>query len=105
MYATRAAQSLTRYYADAGAGGIAVGVHSTQFAIRTPAAPEILEVPVPGPSTGFEMTTVSVIAVALLAAGMAVGFVVSRMRRKNGGAAKPKAEKPEESSDDPFEES
>jgi dihydrodipicolinate synthase/N-acetylneuraminate lyase len=26
--------SLTRYYADAGAGGIAVGVHSTQFAIR-----------------------------------------------------------------------
>jgi len=26
---------LTRYYADAGAGGIAVGVHSTQFAIRT----------------------------------------------------------------------
>jgi dihydrodipicolinate synthase/N-acetylneuraminate lyase len=25
---------LTRYYADAGAGGIAVGVHSTQFAIR-----------------------------------------------------------------------
>ena len=78
---------------------------TTQFAIRTPAAPEILEVPVPGPSTGFEMTTVSVIAVALLAAGMAVGFVVSRMRRKNGGAAKPKAEKPEESSDDPFEES
>jgi dihydrodipicolinate synthase/N-acetylneuraminate lyase len=27
--------ALTRYYADAGAGGIAVGVHSTQFAIRT----------------------------------------------------------------------
>ena len=26
--------ALTRYYADAGAGGIAVGVHSTQFAIR-----------------------------------------------------------------------
>jgi dihydrodipicolinate synthase/N-acetylneuraminate lyase len=25
---------LTRYYADAGAGGIAVGVHTTQFAIR-----------------------------------------------------------------------
>jgi dihydrodipicolinate synthase/N-acetylneuraminate lyase len=27
--------ALTRYYADAGAGGVAVGVHSTQFAIRT----------------------------------------------------------------------
>lgn len=28
--------ALTRYYIDAGAGGIAVGVHSTQFAIRDP---------------------------------------------------------------------
>ena len=27
-------RSLTRYYIDAGAGGIAVGVHTTQFAIR-----------------------------------------------------------------------
>lgn len=27
--------ALARYYAEAGAGGIAVGVHSTQFAIRT----------------------------------------------------------------------
>src|SRR5215813_3644652 len=27
---------LTRYYCDAGAGGIAVGVHTTQFAIRKP---------------------------------------------------------------------
>ena len=27
-------RALTRYYLDAGAGGIAVGVHSTQFAIR-----------------------------------------------------------------------
>src|SRR6516165_3404647 len=26
--------ALTRYYCDAGAGGIAVGVHTTQFAIR-----------------------------------------------------------------------
>src|SRR5690242_3538172 len=26
--------ALTRYYIDAGAGGIAVGVHTTQFAIR-----------------------------------------------------------------------
>jgi dihydrodipicolinate synthetase family protein len=28
--------ALTRYYIDAGAGGIAVGVHTTQFAIRQP---------------------------------------------------------------------
>lgn len=30
----RAQRALTRYYVDAGAGGIAVGVHSTQFQIR-----------------------------------------------------------------------
>ena len=29
-------RALTRYYVDAGAGGIAVGVHTTQFAIRKP---------------------------------------------------------------------
>ena len=29
-------RALTRYYLDAGAGGIAVGVHTTQFAIRQP---------------------------------------------------------------------
>lgn len=29
--------ALTRYYCDAGAGGLAVGVHTTQFAIRNPA--------------------------------------------------------------------
>src|SRR5580704_16700831 len=28
--------ALTRYYCHAGAGGIAVGVHTTQFAIRDP---------------------------------------------------------------------
>jgi hypothetical protein len=28
-------RALTRYYVDAGAGGVAVGVHTTQFAIRT----------------------------------------------------------------------
>lgn len=31
---TRRQRALTRYYIDAGAGGIAVGVHTTQFAIR-----------------------------------------------------------------------
>jgi len=32
----RSQRALTRYYVDAGAGGIAVGVHTTQFAIRRP---------------------------------------------------------------------
>src|SRR5215831_16165377 len=32
----RRQRALTRYYAAAGAGGVAVGVHTTQFAIREP---------------------------------------------------------------------
>src|SRR5688500_3018657 len=32
----RRQRALIRYYAAAGAGGIAVGVHTTQFAIRDP---------------------------------------------------------------------
>ena len=32
----RRQRALTRYYVDAGAGGVAVGVHTTQFAIRDP---------------------------------------------------------------------
>src|SRR5438876_12139216 len=32
----RRQRALTRYYHAAGAGGIAVGVHTTQFAIRNP---------------------------------------------------------------------
>lgn len=32
----RRQRALTRYYCDAGVGGIAVGVHTTQFAIRDP---------------------------------------------------------------------
>jgi dihydrodipicolinate synthase/N-acetylneuraminate lyase len=34
----RRQRALVRYYLDAGAGGLAVGVHTTQFAIRDPAA-------------------------------------------------------------------
>ncbi len=33
----RRQRALSRYYLDAGAGGLAVGVHTTQFAIRDPA--------------------------------------------------------------------
>lgn len=32
----RRQRALTRYYVDSGAGGVAVGVHTTQFAIRNP---------------------------------------------------------------------
>ena len=32
----RRQRALTRYYVASGAGGIAVGVHTTQFAIRDP---------------------------------------------------------------------
>src|SRR5580704_5587247 len=32
----RRQRALTRYYVAAGAGGLAVGVHTTQFAIRDP---------------------------------------------------------------------
>src|SRR5213592_5017876 len=32
----RRQRALFRYYLDAGAGGLAVGVHTTQFAIREP---------------------------------------------------------------------
>ena len=35
----RRQHALTRYYLAAGAGGIAVGVHTTQFAIRDPNFP------------------------------------------------------------------
>lgn len=35
-FSPRHQRALTRYYIDAGAGGIAIGVHSTQFAIRDP---------------------------------------------------------------------
>ncbi len=35
-WAEQSQRALVRYYADAGAGGLAVGVHSTQFEIRDP---------------------------------------------------------------------
>ncbi len=36
-WAKKHQRALLRYYADAGAGGLAIGVHSTQFEIREPA--------------------------------------------------------------------
>jgi dihydrodipicolinate synthase/N-acetylneuraminate lyase len=53
--------ALTRYYFDAGAGGLAVGVHTTQFAIRDP-------------------------AVALLEPVLALAMDVVRSQRPRGGS-------------------
>ncbi len=53
--------ALTRYYCDAGAGGLAVGVHTTQFAIRDP-------------------------AVALLEPVLALAMDVARSQRPRGGS-------------------
>ena len=36
-FSERHQRALTRYYLDSGVGGLAVGVHSTQFEIRDPA--------------------------------------------------------------------
>ena len=55
----RRQRALTRYYLDAGAGGVAVGVHTTQFNIRDPQyglLKPVLELAVP-PSTGAVTTT------------------------------------------------
>src|SRR4029450_5391831 len=46
----RRQRALTRYYLDAGARGLAVGVHTTQFAIREAGA-----APVPAPPVIFSM--------------------------------------------------
>ena len=35
-YSSQYQRALCRYYVDAGAGGLAIGVHSTQFEIRDP---------------------------------------------------------------------
>jgi dihydrodipicolinate synthase/N-acetylneuraminate lyase len=80
----RRQRALTRYYIDAGAGGVAVGVHTTQFAIRDPrfglyepvlrcAAETIAEFP-PGDGfvaiAGVSGTTEQAVTEAELAAGL-----------------------------------
>ena len=67
---------------------------TTQFAIRSPPVPQIIEVPVevPGPTTGFEAMTVGLVAVVLLVVGLGIGFALSRMRGKKPEA--PKVEEP-----------
>jgi hypothetical protein len=67
---------------------------TSQFAIRSPPVPQIIEVPVevPGPSTGFEAMTVGLVAAVLLVVGLGIGFALSRMRGKKPEA--PKVEEP-----------
>ena len=50
---TRRQRALTRYYLDAGAGGLAVGVHTPQFAIREAALLEpVLQLACAAPRNG-----------------------------------------------------
>ena len=49
----RRQRALTRYYLDAGAGGLAVGVHTTQFAIREAGSTApVLELAMAAPPSG-----------------------------------------------------
>ena len=69
----RRQRALTRYYLDAGAGGLAVGVHATQFAIREAGLYQtVLEL---AAATAEEWTNRSVAMIAGLAGrtGQAVG--------------------------------
>jgi dihydrodipicolinate synthase/N-acetylneuraminate lyase len=61
----RRQRALTRYYLDAGAGGVAIGVHTTQFAIRDAGLYEpVLEL---GMKTASECTAATPIMIAGLA--------------------------------------
>jgi len=66
---SRRQRALTRYYVDAGAGGIAVGVHATQFAIRDAGLYQpVLKL---AAHTAREWTTRPTVLVAGLAGGTA----------------------------------
>jgi hypothetical protein len=72
---------------------------TTQFSIRTPPSPNIVEVPVPGPATGMPTETVALVSVVLLVVGLGIGWLLSRGRGRKSG---PK--EVEEPKKDPFEE-
>lgn len=71
---------------------------STQFQVRSPAAPQIVEVP--GPATGFDMPVVAGLSVVLLIVGLAIGLALSR----RGGRGKEPGAKAEEEMTDEWEE-
>ena len=65
------------------------GAFTTRFAIKATPAPQIIEVPndiyhnaTVTQSTGFEVPIVGGIAILLLAVGVGVGYVMSKMRKK-----------------------
>jgi hypothetical protein len=60
----RRQRALTRYYLDAGAGGLAVGVHTTQFGIRDPKVGLLEEVLALARETGGAWTDRPVVYVA-----------------------------------------
>lgn len=78
----RRQRALTRYYLDAGAGGLAVGVHATQFAIREVGLYEpVLELAM---STVHEWTTRPVLMIAGLSGRTAQALAEARTARALG---------------------
>jgi len=72
---------------------------STQFAIKAPPEPEVVEVPRDVlRSTGFELPVVAGLAILLLVVGLAIGMAASRRRGggKSGEAPKRKEPAPED---------
>jgi len=79
---TRRQRALTRYYLDAGSGGLAVGVHSTQFAIRDTGLYEpVLEL---AARTAREWAQRPVGLIAGLAGRTAQAVAEARVARANG---------------------
>jgi len=75
-------RALTRYYIDAGAGGLAVGVHSTQFAIRDVGLYEpVLEL---AARTAREWTSRPLVLVAGLAGRTGQAAAEARVARSHG---------------------
>src|SRR5262249_33471836 len=61
----RRQRALTRYYLDAGAGGLAVGVHTTQFAIRDVGLYRpVLELAMPAASEGARTPPIMIAGLA-----------------------------------------
>ncbi len=75
-------RALTRYYIDAGAGGLAVGVHSTQFAIREVGLYEpVLEL---AARTAREWTQRPLLMIAGLAGGTAQACAEAQVALRHG---------------------
>src|SRR5690606_36024942 len=75
-------RALTRYYLDAGAGGLAVGVHSTQFAIREAGLYEpVLEL---AARTAREWARRPVVMIAGLAGGTAQACAEAQVALAHG---------------------